>query len=51
MDIAMVIHPPWGATDAEAEETSACLGVLRIDQVDFLSCAQFPEEHIEMVKE
>jgi len=51
VDVAMVIHPPWEAEGEEVNEPSACIGVWRIDQVDFLSCAQLPEKPIEMVEE
>ena len=51
IDLAVVIHPPWGAEGAEAEEPSACVGVWRVDQVDFVSCAQLLEKPIEVVEE
>eukprot|EP00984_Skeletonema_dohrnii_P014630 scaffold6162_cov93-Skeletonema_dohrnii-CCMP3373.AAC.10 len=51
VDVALVIHPPWEAEGEEANEPSACIGVWRIDQVDFLSCAQLPEKPIEVVEE
>lgn len=40
IDIAMVISKPWGSV---IEEPSCCLGVWRIDKVDFESCAVFPQ--------
>ena len=51
IDVALVIHPPWGAEGVEADEPSACIGVWRIDKVDFMSCAQLPEQPMEMVEE
>ena len=48
LDIAFVIAAPWGE---EGTEPSACLGVWRIDKVDFMSCAQLPEKPIEQVEE
>lgn len=51
IDVAMVIAPPWGAEGEEANEPSACLGVWRIDKVDFTGCAQLPEKPTEEVLE
>ena len=51
VDLAIVIAPPWGAEGEEADEPSACLGVWRIDKVDFMSFAQLPEKPIEEVEE
>ncbi|KAL7498394.1 hypothetical protein ACHAWT_006228 [Skeletonema menzelii] len=51
VDLAIVIAPPWGAEGEEADEPSACLGVWRIDKVDFMSFAQLPEHPVEEVEE
>jgi len=51
IDVALVIAPPWGAEGAEANEPSACIGVWRIDKVDFMSCAQLPEQPMKVVEE
>lgn len=48
LDIAFVIAAPWGK---EGTEPSACLGVWRIDKVDFMKCAQLPEKPIKAVQE
>ena len=48
LDIAFVVAAPWGK---EGTEPSACLGVWRIDKVDFMSFAQLPEHPVEEVEE
>lgn len=40
IDIALIISKPQ---DSEMEEPSACLGLWRIENVDFEDCAVFPE--------
>ena len=50
IDLAFVIAPPWGAEGESANEPSACLGVWRIDKVDFREFAQMPEKPIEVVE-
>ena len=50
IDVALVIQAPCDAQGNAAAEPSACLGVWRIDKVDFLSCAQLPEQPIEVVE-
>ena len=51
IDVALVVAPPWGATGDEKKEPSACIGVWRIDKVDFTRCAQLPEKPMEEVEE
>ena len=44
IDFALIISKP---KLSEIEEPSACLGLWRIDKVDFESCAVFPERTID----
>jgi len=44
IDLAFIISKP---RDSEIEEPSACLGLWRIDKVDFESCAVLPEKTID----
>lgn len=44
IDIALIISKPM---NSEIEEPSACLGLWRIDKVDFERCAIFPERTID----
>ena len=50
IDVAFVIEKPVDAVGEEANEPSACLGVWRIDKVDFVNFAQLPEKPIEDVE-
>ena len=44
IDIAFIISKP---TNSEIEEPSACLGLWRIEKVDFERCAIFPDRTID----
>lgn len=44
VDLAFIISKP---KDSEVEEPSACLGLWRVDKVDFERCAVIPEKTIE----
>ena len=44
IDLAVIVSKPQ---HSEIEEPSACLGLWRIDKVDFESCAVFPEKTID----
>ena len=46
IDLALIVSKP---KDSEVDEPSACIGMWRIDKVDFESCAIFPEKSIEEV--
>ena len=48
IDVALIVSKPL---DSEFEEPSACLGMWRIDKVDFESCAVLPEKSIDDVAE
>mmetsp|Transcript_20625 Transcript_20625/g.44801 ORF Transcript_20625/g.44801 Transcript_20625/m.44801 type:complete len:644 (+) Transcript_20625:229-2160(+) len=48
IDLAFIISQPKGS---EIEEPSACVGLWRIDKVDFESCAVFPEKTIDEAAE
>jgi len=48
IDIALIVSKP---TDSEVDEPSACIGMWRIDKVDFESCAVFPHKSVEEVAE
>ena len=44
IDVAFVISKP---NRSEIEEPSACLGLWRVDKIDFERCAVFPERSLE----
>lgn len=44
VDLAFIVSKP---KHSEVEEPSACLGLWRIDKVDFESCAVFPEKTVD----
>ena len=44
VDIALVVSTP---KDSDVEEPCACLGLWRMEKVDFESCAIFPELQVE----
>lgn len=48
IDMAFIISKP---ENSSIDEPCACLGLWRIDQVDFESCAVFPERTIDEVAE
>jgi hypothetical protein len=49
IDLALILSKPHGS---EVDEPSACIGMWRIDKVDFESCAVFPQKSVdELVEE
>ena len=48
IDLALIVSKP---KDSDEDEPHACVGMWRIDKVDFESCAVFPEKSIEEVAE
>lgn len=48
IDLALIVSKPKGS---EVDENSACIGMWRIDKVDFEGCAVLPQKSIEEVAE
>jgi hypothetical protein len=48
IDLALIVSKPKGS---EVDENSACIGMWRIDKVDFEGCAILPQKSIEEVAE
>lgn len=46
IDVALIVSKP---KDSDVDEPSACIGMWRIDRVDFEGCAVFPEKSVEQV--
>ena len=46
IDLALIVSKPKGS---EVEEPSACIGMWRVDKVDFETCAVLPQKSVEEV--